>query len=460
MPKKKLTNECKTLPLLQKLQWTTNPTEFLETCAKRYGDIFTVKIGPSFSPVVIISNPQALEEIFNTYAKQLESGEAAGIKLPTVGQQSLLALSGEKHQRQRKLLTPPFHGERMRAYGQLIDEITKQVIEQQKVNQPFTMHLSMQEISFQVILKAVFGLKDSPRYQKLKALLIERLNPKQPLLAAMMLLFPVLQKDLGPWSPWGKAVRNLQQIDELIYAEIADRHANLDPDRTDILSLMMAARDEQGQPMTDLELRDELMTLLFAGYETTATSLAWAFYWIHKLPEVREKLLQELDSIGNDVNAMGRSPFLNAVCSETLRLYAPTILTLNRVVQSPIKINGEEFEPGTILAGCIYLTHQREDLYPQPKQFKPERFLERQFTPYEFIPFGGGNRRCIGMAFAQFEMKIVLATILSRWELALVDTTPVKPVRRGFLLGPSDNLEMVVKGLRHQNQPLLQTTSN
>jgi unspecific monooxygenase len=214
--------------------------------------------------------------------------------------------------------------------------------------------------------------------------------------------------------------------------------------------------------MTDVELRDELMTLLVAGHETTATSLAWALYWIHHLPQVREKLLQELDALDDnpDPSAIVRSPYLNAVCQETLRIYPVAMLALNRVVKSPLKLAGYEFEPGTVLIPSIYLTHHREDLYPEPKQFKPERFLERQFAPYEYLPFGGGNRTCIGMAFAQFEMKLVLATVLSRWQMELADSKPVEPVRNGALLGPAQGVPMVVRGKRPENQRILQTSSS
>jgi len=437
-----------------------HPLEYMEACAQRYGDIFTLRIGPVFTPQVFISNPQVIQQIFTTDPKQLDSGEPAGIKLPLLGKQSLLALEGKPHQRQRKLLTPPFHGERMLAYGQLIRDITEQVTSQWKVGEPFSVQSSMQVISFQVILKAVFGLDEGVRYEKLKEKLIAILNPKRSLLRTLTLLFPFLRRDLGPWSPWGIFIRTRQQIDELIYAEIRERKQQADSSRSDILSLMMSARDEQDQPMTDVELRDELMTLLVAGHETTATSLSWAFYWIHHLPQVRETLLQELDTLGEnpDPNTIFRLPYLNAVCSETLRLYPVAMLALNRVVKSPLKIMSYQLEPGTLLTPCIYLTHQREDLYPEPKQFKPERFLERQFTQYEYLPFGGGNRRCIGMALALFEMKLVLATVLSRWQMELADSKPVQPVRKGLLSGPSGGVRMVVKGMRPQNQRILESS--
>ncbi|MEH2408131.1 cytochrome P450 [Nostoc sp.] len=455
-------NGPQTHPWVQTYQWLTNPLEYMEACAKRYGDVFTLRIGPVFTPQVFFSNPQAIQQIFTTDPKQLDSGEPAGIKSPLLGRQSLLALEGKPHQRQRKLLTPPLHGERMLAYGQLSRDITEQVISQWQVGESFSVLPSMQAISLEVILKAVFGLADGPRYEKLKEVLLKILNPKPPFVTAIMLVFPSLQRDLGSWSPWGVFLNLRQQIDELIYAEISDRKEQPDPSRTDILSLMMAARDEEGQSMTDVELRDELITLLAAGHETTANSLAWAFYWIHHLPQVREKLLQELDSLGEnpDPNAILRAPYLSAVCSETLRLYPVVMLALNRLVKSPLEIMGYQLNPGTLVIPCIYLTHHREDLYPQSKQFKPERFLERQFSPSEYLPFGGGNRRCIGMAFALFEMKVVLATVLSRWQMELADGKPVQPVRKGFLLSPADAVQMVVRGRREQNQAVREISSS
>jgi cytochrome P450 len=243
-------------------------------------------------------------------------------------------------------------------------------------------------------------------------------------------------------------LRQQKQIDELIYAELQERRSHPDSSRSDILTLLMSARDEQGQPMTDQELRDELLTLLIAGHETTASALTWALYWIHSLPEVHEKLLAEINSSSgaSDPTVLAKLPYLNAVCQETLRIYPVAMLTLPRIVKSPINIMGYEFEPETTIMGCIYLTHQREDIYPEPKSFKPERFLEKQFSPYQYLPFGGSNRRCIGMAFALFEMKLALATIVSRYQLALTDKHLPKPVRRGVTLSPSSSFKMVLNG--------------
>ncbi len=405
MAKTKLPDGPQTLPLLQLIQWIARPLEYMDSCANRYGDCFTVKLG-SFPPIVFLSNSQAIENIFNANPNQFNVGSANAILRRTLGDNSLIMLDGDRHQRQRQLLMPPFHGERMRTYGQLVSQITEQVTSQWTEGLAFTVRPAMQEISLQVILQAVFGLNQGQRCQQLKQLLNSFLDFTTSGLGSTMAFFPALQRDLGAWSPGGRFVRQKQQIDQLLYAEIHERREQPDPSRSDILSLLMAARDEAGQAMTDEELRDELMTLLIAGHETTATALTWALYWIHRLPEVKQKLLGELDSLGDepDKSAIARLPYLNAVCSETLRIYPIAILAFPRIVKSPLQVMGYEFEPGTMLAPCIYLTHRREDLYPQAEQFKPERFLERQFSPYEYLPFGGGNRRCIGAAFALFEL--------------------------------------------------------
>ncbi len=212
---------------------------------------------------------------------------------------------------------------------------------------------------------------------------------------------------------------------------------------------MISAHDEAGQPMNKEEIRDELMTMLFGGHETTASTLAWEFYWLHYLPEVGQKFMAELNSLPDktDYNAILKLPYLNAVVSETLRLN-PVLAFVGRQLTKSFELMGYTFEAGTSLFPSIYLTHQREDIYPEPKQFKPERFLERQFSPYEYLPFGGGNRRCLGYTFALFEMKLVLATILSQVELELLDNRPLKSVRRGITFTPADGVKMRVKAIK------------
>jgi cytochrome P450 len=438
----------KTPRLLQTIRGILHPIKYIEKSAQEYGDFYTAKFA-AFPTQVIISNPQAIQEIFTADSKVFNCSKSNQVLHPLLGEYSLILQEGNYHQQQRKLLLPSFHGERMKAYGETICEITKQVINQWEVGQVFPARQAMQEISLKVILRTIFGLDEGERYQQLRELMGILIDTIGSPLKSSFILLPLLQKDLGAWSPWGKFIRQKQQIDKLLSAEIQERKAKNDFTGEDILTLMMTARDEAGQAMTEAELRDELMTLLFAGHETTATALAWALYWIHYLPEVKEKLLNELNTMGEnpDLMAITKLPYLNAVCCETLRIYPVVLFTFARLVQSPIKIMDYEFQPGTLLSPCIYLVHHREDLYPQPKQFKPERFLERQFSPYEFLPFGGGNRRCIGMAFAMFEMKLVLATILRHTQLNLAEKGPILPVRRGVTMTPAGGVKMIATKL-------------
>ncbi|HBL58063.1 MAG TPA: cytochrome P450, partial [Cyanobacteria bacterium UBA8803] len=432
-------------PLVQLLKWIADPIDYLDICAQSYGDTFTLQLR-NFEPLVFLSHPQAIQEIFTADPKLFDSGRANRIVKPLVGENSLLLLDGDRHTSQRRLIMPPFHGERMHSYSQLICAIAQQVASHWKIGQPICVRDAMQDITLQVIVQAVFGLREGARYQQIIPLLTSMLNMTDSPLSSSILFFRFLQKDFGAWSPWGQMMRRKQQIDNLLLAEINERREQPERIGNDVLSLMMSACDEQGQPMTDEELKDELMTLLFAGHETTATALAWAFYWIHKLPSVQEKLWQELQSLGDNPEpmAIARLPYLTAVCQETLRIYPVVFFAFPRVTKVPMEIMGHQFEANTSLFPCIYLTHHREDLYPQSNQFKPERFLERQFSPYEYFPFGGSNRRCVGFALAQLEMKLVLATILSRYQLALADPKPVKPKRRGFTIAPEGGVRVVL----------------
>ncbi|MEH2237285.1 cytochrome P450 [Nostoc sp.] len=457
-----LPNPLKTPSLLQKLQWVTDPVSYMENAAQQYPDIFTGKIIGFGDTVVFVNHPQAIQEILtNDRKKFIAVGDANKILEPLVGKHSLSLLEGTSHKQQRQLVMPAFHGERMQAYGQQICSLTAKVFSQLPLDQPFSARNLTQEISLQVILQVVFGLDEGERFQQLKRLMLLLLDLFRSPFTSSLFFFSFLQKDLGTWSPWGKFLRDRQQIDELIYAEIAERRQQLDPKSIDILSLLMSAQDDAGQLMTDLELRDQLMTLMLAGYETTATAMAWGLYWIHQKPLVLEKLLDELDTLGDlpDPISIYRLPYLTAVCNETLRIHPVFMFSFPRVVQEPIKLLRHPLEPGTVLLPCIYLTHQREDLYPQPKEFQPERFIESQFSPYEFLPFGGGVRRCIGEALALFQMKLVLATVLSRYHLALVDQRPERPQRRGFTLAPSSGVKMVITGRRARQESLVNMTT-
>lgn len=438
----------KTSPSLQTIQFLLRPLETLDTWSQQYGDTFRL-LGKDLPALIYFSSPDAIQTIFTSEPEYLSSTQKSNLVKLLLGEHSLIFLSGDSHQRQKRLLMPPFHGERMRDYGQSICNITEQVISQYTLGKIFNVRSIMKEISLSVILSAVFGLQKGSRYEQLKQLLNSILEVLDYPLSSVLLFFPFLQQDLGPWSPWGSFIRQLQQIDQLVYDEISERRAQGDLLSRDIFSLLLSARDEADQPMTDAELRDELLTLVFAGYETTTAALSWALYWVHYLPEIREKLLGELRdfSSGSDPNPIARLSYLTAVCKETLRLHPIALSAFARTVHKPFEVGGYQLEPGTIVNVSIYLAHHREAVYPQPKQFRPERFLAKQFSPYEYLPFGGGSRRCVGAELAQFEMKLVLATILSQVQLRLISSRPLKPIWRGITMTTPNSLEMIVTGV-------------
>lgn len=430
------------------MNWIADPIGCQDKYSQKYGDIFTMRLS-GLGSVVVIGNPQAIEYIFNQDS-QFDVGRANALAQPLVGRNSLMLMDGARHRRERKLLMPPFHGERLVTYAKQICTIADRVACQWSVGQPFVARTAMQKVSLEVILQVVFGLSEGEGYQQLKPLLTQWLDLTDSPLRSSILFFRFLQKDWGEWTPWGRIKRRQRQVHALLQAEIEQRRNKPSQGGSDILSLMLAVRDELGQPMSDEELRDELLTILFAGHETTATTLAWALYQIHQHPDVREKLLQELDSLGENSSLMkiAQLPYLTAVCQETLRMYPVIPVIFPRVTKSSLKIAGHLFAPETTLMPSIYLVHYREDLYPHAQQFQPERFLLRQYSPWEYLPFGGGSRRCLGFALAQLEMKLVLATILSKYQLALAEDKPVKLQRRGFTLAPTGGVRMVMTKVR------------
>lgn len=437
--------------LVQMVQWLADPIGYMETARQRYGDIFTAQVGLDLSPHVFVSNPQALGQIFTGESKEFSpfSESVNNFLKSFFGEHSLLRGEGQAHRRQRQLLMPPFHGERMRAYGAQICCITEQVMSRLERSKPFKAHDAMLDISLEVIFQVVFGLQSGERSFRIKQLLVAWVDAVGSPAAGILLLLPFLQKDLGTWSPWGYFQNLNRELRELLYAEIRERRQQHDPSGTDILTLLLSAKDADGVGMNDEELYDELLTLLSAGHETTATAMTWMMYWVHHHPEVRNKLLKELDTLGDSPEpmAISRLPYLSAVCSETLRIYPALFVNIPHVVREPVELMGYQLQPGTKVVASIYLTHHRPDLYPEPERFKPERFLERQFSPYEYLPFGNGNRRCIAAALAQLQMKLVLATIVSRYQLELSNSRPVRPQNRlNIVLAPQGGVKMVFKG--------------
>jgi cytochrome P450 len=435
------------LPLIQTLRLIVNPTRFLEECAAKYGDLFTVRVlGLNSPPVVFFSSPEAIAECFAVPAKELDFKKATHVFEPLFGENSIVLQEGRSHNRQRQLLMPPFHGDRMKTYGQAICQITEEVTRTWTQGTTISMQQVMPDITLQIILQVVFGMSPGARYQKVKELLSSLLEDVTKPGYSTLFFFPPLQKDLGAWSPWGNYLKRREEIDNLIYAEINERRLEDDASRTDILSLLMSARDENEEQMTDKELRDQLVSLLLLGYETTAAVLAWVFYLIHSHPQVKDKLMQELNTLGDTPNpeTITQLPYLGAVCQETLRIHPIALICTPRMVKDTVEIAGQKFTSGTVLVPSIHLAHRRAETYPEPEKFKPERFLNQKFSPYEYLPFGGGYRGCIGAAFSMYELKLVVASILLHFQLDLVDKRPVRPVRRGITIVPSGGVHMVV----------------
>ncbi len=433
-------------PLIQTLQLIANPINFFDNHKKRYGDTFSLRVlGINSPPVVFFSSPQAINDCFAIPGNKLDFKKATHVFKPLFGSDSIVFQEGKSHNRQRQLLMPPFHGDRLKSYGETICRITNYVTSSWKPDNTVSMQQVMPDITLQIILQVVFGISPGERYEKLIKLLTALLDDITKPLFSSLFFFPPLQKDLGKWSPWGNYLKRRQEIDKLIYAEITERRTSNDNLREDILSLLMSATDESGEKMTDKELRDQLVSLLLLGYETTSGVLAWLFYMIHSHPQVKNKLINELDNLDQkSPDKIAQLPYLSAVCSETMRLHPIALICTPRMAVDKVEVAGEKFNSGTVLVPCIYLAHRQETTYKQPDKFIPERFLEQKFSAFEYLPFGGGYRGCIGSAFAMYEIKLILATIIQKCALQLVDHKPVQPVRRGITIVPSGGVSMKV----------------
>ncbi len=449
--------ETKTHPYIQLANWIMRPLAYLETNLQRYGDLFHAHWG--VLDWVLVSHPTAIKQMLtqDMGATISAPGELNGILQPLFGPNSVILLSGQAHRNRRRLIMPPLHGDHLKVYAELIQQITQSVMATLTTGQTFNAREVMQQITMRVILSAVFGLHEGDRYERLEALLAQRLNMLSSPIASTMIFFPVLQTDIGPLSPGAKLAALTAETDALLYAEIRERRAHPDSDREDILSLLLLAKDEAGQGLSDEELHDELITLLIAGHETTATALTWSLYWTHHHPAIKAQIQQEIAAAhaATDPLTLTQLPYLEAVCHETLRIYPVAMLTFGRLAQQPLTLLDYEIPPETMLVASIYLLHRRPDLYPEPEVFRPERFLERQFSPFEFMPFGAGSRRCVGAALALYELKIVLGTLLTQYDLTLARDRPAQPERRGLTLGMKGGVEMVLHSQRSTPQPAL-----
>jgi cytochrome P450 family 110 len=430
-----------THPALQIVQWIHDPMRFLERNSARYGAVFTARFA-GLGPIVMIGDPAGVREVFALGPDEAHAGKANVVLKPFLGEHSLLLLDGAKHVRQRKMMLPAFHGERMQAYGRTMIDLTHASIDGWPVGEPFAMHKRTQWITLEVILRTVFGIEEGPKLTELAQLLTRGLE----IVKFPAFLFEIFQKDLGPLSPWGRFRRIGDRVSEILLGEIRRGREKGTRGRTDVLAMMLDARDEAGHELTELEIHDELITLLLAGHETTATSIAWALR--HLLPDhgLWRRLEEEVATAGGDPARIAKLEFLDGCVKEALRLQ-PVIPLVGRILQQPMRIAGYELPADVAVAPAIYLVHMRESLYPSPKSFWPDRYVTFKPSPSEWIPFGGGLRRCLGAAFAVYEMKMVLATVAQRVNLALASPR-IRVVRRGITLTPSEGMPVRVTAKR------------
>ena len=412
---------------VQTAAWITRPGPFLLRAQRRFGDVFTIRIGGE-PPWVMLAHPDAVREVFTGDPAVLHAGKANLVLRPLVGHASVLLLDGPRHMRERKLMLPPFHGARMAGYRDLVAEITREHIAAWPRGRSLALAPRMQAITLDVVLRVIFGVDaESARLHalrdRLRAMLARVLSGSAML--GMATAGPRRIESSGVFTRW------LRPVDALLHEQIEERRA--DPG-DDVLSLLLAARHEDGSPMTDQELRDELVTLLVAGHETTATALSWTMERLTRTPGGWEAL------------RAGGEEYAEAAAKEALRL-RPVLPVVLRNLQQPVTIGGADLPAGAVVAPAIYLVHRRPDLYPEPARFRPERFLgpDAQGGTYTWIPFGGGVRRCLGAAFALMEMRVVLAELAA----AAVAVAPARPpaeptARRGITLIPGRGAEVVL----------------
>lgn len=436
--------------VIQFLRWGRRPSVFLDGCSRQYGDWFTVRF-PASPPLVFFSDPQAVRDVVLGDPDTVRGGEAHAQLGALLGlHESLILLDGGPHLRRRRLLYPRLHGDHVRGYCHLIREVADREIATWPTGRPFGLHPRLQRISLEVMLRAILGVEDETILARLRDQLLQLIS----IVAgpwAILLLMSWFRRNGGPLTPWGRAAGHLAAIDDIVFREIARRRQPEAPRRTDVLSMLIESHDENGTALTDRELRDEMLTLLVAGHETTATSLAWACYHILRRPAVQRSVVTELSRVVGESTVepeqLGDLVYLDAVIKETSRV-SPVVTEMSRVVRSPTRAGGRTLPGGVIATPCIYLAHRRPDVWQRPGDFLPERFLGTRPSPFVFLPFGGGERRCIGAAFALTEMKIVLAQILRRVSLGLAPGYRMQPVRRSITLAPSGGVPVAVSAVR------------
>lgn len=426
--------------------WTTmryarDPVSLYRALA-RYGDGHTVTMPLLLGPIVAAISPESAKDILTADIAALDVFDPASLAM-VFRPRSVVMLSGEPHARERKLLMPAFNrGQAVRAYGASMQETALAYASELPAGKPFVMQKLAQRILLQLVVRDVFGVTEPDEQAVLKQAIRALFEASSPAL----IFFPSLRHRFGGIGPYATWQRADARMTKLIHELIARRRAAPAGARVDVLTMLLSARYDDGSAPSDDVIHDELMALFFAGHAATATSIAWVFHWLHRHPETLAKLRAELATLppDTDPSSYTKLPYLDAVCNETLRIYPP-VTDLYRSLRTPLRIGANTVPAGTGVAVFTAMIHARPELFPEPMRFRPERFAERSFTPFEFMPYGAGARRCIGVAFAHQALQIVVATILRRYELA--PETPDEPaVRQGVGLGPKHGVRMRILG--------------
>ena len=414
------------------MRWWTRSVPFFERCRARYGQRFTVRLVGS-PPFVMLADPDEVKQVFTAPADVLHPGSGARILEPVIGRNSVILLDEDAHLAQRRLMLPAFHGEQVGRLTAVMTEVAAAQVERWPRGEPVALHPRLQALTLEIILRTVFGLEEGARLDRLRGHLTDVLA----IGVSPVSLLPPLQRDLGPLSPWRRFLRMRDAVDAELFALIEERRRDA-AQRDDVLSLLLAARHEDGSPMSPQELRDELMTLLVAGHETTASQLAFAFERLVRTPDVLACLTEAV--AGGDGDA-----YVTATVQETLRRRPVLPNAAPRLVMQEIEVGGWRYPTGVCLVANAYLVHHDPAIYPDPYAFRPERFLEQSPGTYTWIPFGGGRRRCLGAAFATVEMKVVLRAVLEQASPRVAGDGRLElSRRRSITLSPREGAEVVL----------------
>jgi cytochrome P450 len=419
---------------IQALGFWTRPLAFLERARARYGKRFTVRL-PFAPPFVFVTDPEEIKQVYTAPPDVLHPGEGARVLEPVVGANSVILLDGASHMEQRKLMLPAFHGERIERLTGLVEGVVDRELAAWADERELTLAPRMQQLTLEIILRAVFGLDPGERLETVRARLSDLLSFGDHPLTLFGPPGPAMEPVLNRVGPLAGFVDIRDDVDRLLFELIDERRAE-DGERADVLTMLLEARHQDGSPMSHQELRDELMTLLVAGHETTATSLSWAFERLTREPAALERLVEEIDS--------GDVAYLTATIQETLRRRPVLPNTAPRLVKQPIEVGGWRYEPGPCLVANAYLVHHDPDIYDDPYAFRPERFLDRAPGTYTWIPFGGGRRRCLGASFAMLEMKVVLRGVLGAYRVGPVGSSHERARRRNITIRPGDGARIGV----------------